>query len=238
MLSSEPLKKNSNVNRLLAGLTRRDRDQVLAVCTRVSLASGMILVEPGQPMVQVYFPIDCTICLTTPTEDCTQLGVSLIGHEGMLGSTLTTGIASLQVQASVQEGGDAWRISRNKFLLLLETLPLLRRRVSSYLHLTLDYLIRKSACCQFHLLEARLAYWLLMVHDRVDEDAFELTHKMLADLLGVRRVGITLAARALKSRGLISYRRGTITILDRDGLIAAACTCYGVTETSYERLLG
>ena len=238
MVSSEQVNKSTNVNRMLVGLTRRDREQVLAGCTRVVLTSGMILVEAGEAMAQVYFPIDCTICLTTPTETGIQLGVSLIGYEGMLGTTLSTGIAMLQVRASVQEGGDAWRISRNKFLILLAALPLLQRRVFSYLHLTLDYLIRKSTCCQFHLLEARLAYWLLMVHDRVDEDVFELTHKMLSDLLGVRRVGITLAARALQSRGLISYRRGYITILDRDGVIAAACTCYGVTEASYERLLG
>ena len=238
MVSLDKIKSSTNVNRLLAGLSRRDREQVLAGCTLVQLTSGMVLVEAGHPMAQVYFPIGCTICLTTPTESGTQLGVSLIGNEGMLGSTLTTGVASLLVQASVQESGEAWRISRNKFLLLLVAMPTLRRRISSYLHLTLDYLIRKPTCCQFHLLEARLAFWLLMMHDRVDDDFFEMTHQMLADLLGVRRVGITLAARALQARGLISYRRGDITILDRKALITAACSCYGVTETAYERLLG
>ncbi|MEO4045905.1 helix-turn-helix domain-containing protein [Pseudomonas sp. CAU 1711] len=154
----------------------------------------------------------------------------------MLGATLALDIATAPCRAVVQSGGWALRISPRQLRLELNHCPRLRQTLKRYLYLLLTQWAQAAVCGRFHEVEPRLARWLLMTADCSHADSFYLTHAYLADLLGVRRSGVTIAAGALQARGLIQYRRGHITILDHAGLQRAACECYAAMRESYARL--
>jgi CRP-like cAMP-binding protein len=225
-------------NRLLDQLPRRDREEILVHCEDVELAQGEILVEPGEPMAHVYFPRTSSIARVVEAGGGSSLGVELIGNEGMFGASLLLGIASSPAQAVVQGRGAAWKLSAARFRASLTEAGALRRAGHSYLFVLFDQLARTAGCTRFHLVEERLARWLLMTSDRAGSSAFHMTHEFLAHTLGVRRVGITRAATALQRRKLIHYARGEIVILDRKGLVKVACACYAADLASYRRVLG
>jgi CRP-like cAMP-binding protein len=225
-------------NRLLASLSARDLNLLLLKATLVQLSASEVLAEEGHDLRYVYFPVDCYIGVFASGSEMASMAVNLIGPEGMLGSLTMLGSRLLTGPAIVQGGGTSWRVSIQSFRALVDASDTFKRRIHWYLHETIFNLARQAACSHFHSIEARLARWLLMIHDRVEVDQFDLTHQMLADLLGVRRVGVTIAARALHTRALIDYSRGTITMLNRRGLVAAACSCYGVSEARFRKLLG
>lgn len=225
-------------NRLLAGLPKRDRLRVLAQARLVTLEANLVLVKDGQELRYVYFPVDCTISIFSPAEVTAPMAVSIIGYEGMVGGVMLLGAGLLPGAAVVLGAGTAWRISGKALAALVSEPGAVRRRLFLYLHLAVINLAQQAVCGHFHSIESRLARWLLMIHDRTDSDQFELTHQALADLLGVRRVGVSIAASALQTRNLIDYRRGVISLIDRKGLLATACDCYGVGERHYLKILG
>jgi CRP-like cAMP-binding protein len=177
-------------------------------------------------MRHVYFPSDCVVCLLTVVEGHRALEVGLVGREGMVGSRLALGITTASVRAMVQGTGTAVRIKSVCFLRELHRSPMLQRALLHFTDALMMQVTRTAACNRFHGVEARLARWLLMTRERVPSREFRLTQEFLADMLGVRRSGVTVAASALQGRKLIRYRRGMITILDQQGLEAAACSCY------------
>ena len=225
-------------NRLLASLPRKDRQRIVAGCEPVDLPLGAILAEPGERIRHVYFPTESFVSLTTPTDMGTTLEVGLVGNEGVLGISLILDVDVAPLHALVQGQGTALRMNTAPFRRELGQNRALERVMKRYLYVLLSQIAQTAACTHFHLIEARLARWLLMTHDRTHSDHFPITHEFLAFMLGVRRVGVTKAAGALQSRKLISYRRGDITILDRNGLEAASCGCYAVDRATYARVLG
>jgi CRP-like cAMP-binding protein len=236
-----PIQAVPATNRLLAALPGKDCQQLLARagCEPVELPLGEVLAKPGDPIRYVYFPTGSIISLVMPIDDSgVGLEVGLVGSEGMLGITLMLGVDVEPFHAVVQGEGPALRMTAAAFLRELDQSPVLQRELKRYLYVSIIQVAQTAACTRFHVVEARLARWLLMTQDRAHSDTFHVTHVFLAYMLGVRRVGITKAANALQQQKLISYHRGDITILDRDGLEAISCGCYRVGKETYERILG
>jgi CRP-like cAMP-binding protein len=227
----------SVANRLIENLPREDRSRIEQLCEPVDLVFGAVLCKRDQQLRYVYFPVTGFISLVTTLVGHRPLEMGLIGNEGMLGVTLMLGVDSAPMDAVVQGAGTALRMTAVQLRHELRDNPLLQRTLNRYLFVLMVQLAQSSACTHFHEIEPRLACWLLLTHDRAHADHFYLTHEFLADMLGVRRSGVTVAAGALQLRKLIRYRRGEISILDRDGLEAASCECYGALADDYARLL-
>ena len=224
-------------NRLLACLPRSDRQRLIAQCEEIELVESEVLCEPGDRIRHVHFPMGGFISQITPVEQTAGFEVGLVGREGMQGIAIALGVTIAPQRSIVQGSGSALRMPAAAFRRELARSPSLRRVLDRYLYVLMCQLAQTGACTRFHRLEPRLARWLLMSHDRTIGDTFHLTHEFLAFMLGMRRVGITVAAGALQKMGLISYVRGAITICDRAGLEAAACACYRIDRESYARLL-
>jgi len=225
-------------NRLLAALPRKDCEQLIANCEPIELVFAEVLYSAGELISHVYFPTASFISLITPIDDSDNLEVGLVGDEGMLGITLMLEVDVAPFHALVQGAGSALRITAPLFLRELEQSVALQKALKRYLYVSMRQLAQTAACTRFHVLEARLARWLLMTQDRAHSDKFHVTHVFLAYMLGVRRVGVTKAANSLQQQKLISYRRGDITIIDRVGLEAASCGCYLADKKTYVDILG
>jgi CRP-like cAMP-binding protein len=220
-------------NHLIALLPRRDRASLLAACQSVQLKVGTLLGAPGGATRYAYFPNDCVISLVTAVEHAPGLEVGMVGREGMLGAQLALGVQAIPLHALVQGTGTAWRIAVSPFRRELAGSQALQRSLQRYVYVLMAQLATAAACTRFHSVGPRLARWLLMTQDRVQSERFHLTHEFLAHMLGVRRVGITRAASDLQRGGAIGYSRGDITVLDRAGLEAAACSCYAADRQVY-----
>jgi len=218
----------SVANTMLAALPRKQYQRLFSGLESVALTFGEVLYEPGQRIRHVYFPNDSLVSLLTLVDNHLALEVGMVGCEGMVGVPLALGKHVSPVRALVQGGGTAMRMTSARFSEEIRRSPQLQQEVNRYTGALMAQITQTAACNRFHVVEARLARWLLMTRDRVRSDEFRLTHAFLGHMLGVRRVGVTMAARALQKRKLIRYSRGKIKILDRRGLEGAACSCYEV----------
>lgn len=225
-------------NRLLAALSQQDRAQMIAKCDRIHLIAGEYLYESGAPIRFVYFPTGSFASLLASTDRTSRIEVALIGAEGMLGMSCVLEVATAPFNALVQGTGSAWRMEMPEFRRQLEARPALSYRLARYFYVQMLDLAQMVTCTRFHLLEPRLARWLLMMSDRAHSDRFDVTQMLIALTLGVRRAGVTMAAASLQKRRLISYHRGSIEIRDRRGLERVACSCYANARQSYEYHLG
>jgi hypothetical protein len=226
-----------DTNRLLSALDCKDRTHVLAECEPVKLKVRDVLWEPGQRIRHVYFPLDTFVSQLIPVYGHDNLEVSLVGNEGMLGISLVLGVTTSHLQTVVQGSGSALRIHAASFDRTLALVPALRLQLTRYACVLQAQLAQTLVCNHFHALDRRLADWLLATQDRAGANSFYFTQKLLGQLLGVRRVGITNAAGVFQKRRLIRYSRGHITILDRPGLEKAACGCYRIGKGAYQSIL-
>jgi CRP-like cAMP-binding protein len=228
----EPAARRAPVeNSLLAAVPRETLRRLRARLEPVALTFGDVLYEPGDAIGHVYFPGTSVVSLLTLADGHLALEVGLIGREGMVGVPLMLGHPVSPVRALVQASGTALRMTAEDFHREFRLSLPLQQELYRYTHTLMAQISQTAACNRFHVVEQRLARWLLMTQDRVKSDQFRMTHEFLAHMLGVRRVGVTNAAHGLQQRKLIAYARGDITVLDRKGLEAAACACYEALRT-------
>jgi CRP-like cAMP-binding protein len=233
-----PLGMPGVVNHLIDIMPSRDRNRLLALCEPVEFSMSEILADSSTQSRHVYFPTGGFVSLLTPIDEPPVLEVGMVGSEGMLGIQIALGLTHGALHARVQGAGSAWRIAAVSFRAELIRSAALRRSLNRYVHVTMLQLTAVARCLRFHQIEARLARWLLMTHDRAHENNFVVTQDSIAYMLGVRRVGVTKAAMELQRRGLIEYARGQMTIVDRAALERAACTCYAADCKTYADFLG
>jgi CRP-like cAMP-binding protein len=228
-------KQVSVPNHLLDALPRKDYRKLLPALELVKLDFGQILYESHAQIRHVYFPIDCFVSMLTTVDAGRAAEVGLIGSEGMIGVPMALGIAVSPFRAVVQGGGTAMRLKTVDFRRSFGSSAALKREVFLFTHLLMIQVAQTAACNRFHVVTQRMARWMLMTRDRVNSNEFRITQEFLALMLGVRRVGVTVAMSALRARKVIAYRRGTVTILDHGGLVAAACGCYKTVKDAYSQ---
>ena len=227
----------SLANRLISALPTQERSLFLEQSELVELKLHAVLVRAGEPAEHAYFPIDSFVSVVLPVEDAPQLGVGLVGNEGMFNTSLALGVNTSSFTGLVQGAGRAFRIHRSALQERLEEGPTLRSVLNFYIDVCASHLSQQAACMNYHTVEQRLARWLLMTRDRAHSTELFLTHEVLALMLGVRRESVTQAASLFQRRGLISYSRGYVMLLDEAGLEAVACRCYQTDLMVYERTL-
>ncbi|MCL1091659.1 Crp/Fnr family transcriptional regulator [Shewanella profunda] len=218
-------------NLLIRHLPVAEQANILSQAELIQLNFADLLCQPGESYQYVYFPLTAFISLIAKLPKHPALEMGLIGYEGMLGATTLLSTRQVPSEAIIQGSGKAWRIPIAIFEELLAQSSNLRLILETYLHQLLCQLSQNAVCAHFHSVESRLARWLLMSHDRIQSNELFLTHKFLSDMLGVRRSSITEAAGELQNSGCISYNRGRLHILDRQGLLARCCSCYRTMRT-------
>jgi CRP-like cAMP-binding protein len=225
-------------NQLLSALPPTIRRRLLTQQVPVRLEPSTLL-EHGESIRHVYFPIDSVVSLLTArSAEDEALEVGLVGNEGMVGVWLLLGVDVAPMRALVLTSGFAWRLEAKTFRREMAANRNVRDTFNRYLYVQLVQLAQTAACTRFHVVESRLARSLLMTRDRVQSCEFHFTQHFLAHVLGVRRAGVSRAATSLRRRKLIRYSRGDVEITDERGLERAACGCYAADKKTYAGLIG
>jgi CRP-like cAMP-binding protein len=224
-------------NRLLAALPKKEYQRLLPELEEVEMPFAEVLYEPGERIRHVYFPNESIISLLAEVANRSTLEIGLIGNDGMSGISVFMGVDTSPHRAIVQGAGTARRMEAAALRKESGHMGPLHRLLHLYAHSLLTQVSQSVVCNRFHMVDARLARWLLMTGDRLGTDEFRLTQDFISNMLGVRREGVTAAAGRLQEQELISYVRGRIKILDRRGLEAVVCECYKVINDEYDRLL-
>ena len=224
-------------NQLLAALPPPDWDRWLPQLERVSMPLGQVVYESGRTLSHVYFPTTAIVSLLYVMENGASAEIAVVGHEGVVGISLFMGGESTPSRAVVQSAGEGWRLRaaaiKEEFNRSHPVMHLLLR----YTQALITQMAQTAVCNRHHSLDQQLCRWLLLSLDRLPGNELVMTQELIANMLGVRREGVTDAALKLQKLGLIRYARGHITVLDRPGLAARTCECYEVVKKEYDRLL-
>ena len=228
----------SRQNLLLSALSPDAFQRVEPALELVDLPLGHVLYESGSRQQYVYFPTSCIVSLLYLMEDGGTAEMAVTGYEGVVGVALFMGGETMPSRAVIQSGGQAMRMKARAMQLEFERGNSFHKSLLRYTMSLITQMSQTAVCNRLHKLDQQLCRWLLLSHDRLETDVLIMTHDLIANMLGVRREGVTLAAGHLQRAGLISYSRGHITILDRAGLEARVCECYHVIRQESDRLLG
>jgi CRP-like cAMP-binding protein len=225
-------------NHLLAVLPASEFQELKAYLTTVDLRAKDRLAEPNRPIETVYFPLDAVLSMAAVDRDGEAVEVGSVGCEGMTGLAALLGAEQSTSRVVVQVGGQAERMDAAVLRREVVHNDHFRRLLYLYVQAFMTQIAQSTACNRLHAAEQRLARWLLICRDRVGRDEMPITQETMAVMLGVRRATVTEAASKLQREGLIRYRRGVVAIMDRPGLEATTCECYGIVREEFDRLLG
>ena len=225
-----------NENRLLAALSAEESERLAPHLETVSLDLSEILFRPDEQIQHVYFPLNSVVSLLTDLEDGTGMEVGLVGREGMVGVSAFLGGNETKV-ATVQQQGASLRLRAEKLREEFRLGGALQDALLRYTHALMSQISQSVVCNARHQVEGRMARWLLMFHDRIEADEFELTHEFMSSMLGVRRASVSEVAEKLQEMKLIRYQRGHFVILDRKGLEKFTCECYPVVKEKFDDFL-
>jgi CRP-like cAMP-binding protein len=225
-------------NRLLDGLPPEEYQRLLGDATPATFKIKDVLLTPGRAIDRVYFPRGAVISLLTTMDDGSSIEIATVGNEGFVGVPVFLGAQAMGARDlyQVQVPGEAVTMDAQAFLAAAQRDPL-RGLVQRYAQALFTQVTQQVACNGLHSVEERCSRWMLLTHDRVGSDEFPLTQEFLAQMLGVRRASVTVAAGALQHAGFIRYARGRVTVIDREGLEDASCECYRIIRSEFDRLL-
>jgi CRP-like cAMP-binding protein len=233
-------RKNSmspKLNRLLAALPPADYGRILPELEPVTLPLGMVLYESGGTLGYVYFPTDSIISLLYVMEDGASAEIAVTGYEGLVGIALFMGGETTPSRAVVQSAGSGYRLKAALLKKEFDIGGALQHLALRYTQALITQMAQTAVCNRHHSVEQQLSRWLLLSLDRLPSNELSMTQDLIANMLGVRREGVTEAAGRLQKAGLIQYSRGHIVVLDRPKLEARVCECYAVVKKEYDRLL-
>lgn len=223
-------------NRLLDQLSDASWERLAPALQAVQLARKDIVGERGELAAHVIFPCGGVLSVLAYMENGAAVEVATVGHEGLFGIELVLGGERWTETTLCQVEGPALRMSGTAFRAALDSDPALRDLAQRFVIAYLAVVSQSVACNRLHNIEQRFARWMLMTHDRVDSDSFNLTQEFIADMLGVHRPSVSLVAGSFQKAGFIKYVRGTMSILNREGLEQASCECYRATQQAFARL--
>ena len=226
-----PAKNPSVTNQLLTALPKKDYQALDKHLEEVPLVFDEVIYRPNVLISDVYFPNSGIVSLLAGADERSTLEVGMVGSEGMVGLSVFLGVDASHNIAVVQGAGSAMKMKASTLRKECRNGSALPHLLQRYAHSLITQITQAAVCNQFHALEARLARWLLMMHDRMDGDGFQVTQNFLSNMLGVRREGVSLAASNLQKLDLVAYSRGRFKILDRAGLEAKSCPCYEIIKT-------
>ncbi len=231
------LQSDLHGNHLLGALPPQEWAAIAPHLELVQLRTEQLLCDSGQRIHHVYFPTTAIVSLLHTMEDGGSVEVAAVGREGMTGVPVLTGGDTMPTRVQVQCAGVAYRMSAGALREAFGRSDFLRRIMLLYMQALLTQVAQTAACNRHHSLSKQLARWLLIQIDRTPNDQLKVTQQMIADMLGVRREGVTEAAGKLHDAGLIHHSRGCIRVLDRAALEANACECYGIVKREFDRIL-
>lgn len=229
-----PWSPNLNQNHLLAALPPEELTRLAAQLVLVPLPLGEMLYEPGEPLRHAYFPTTAIVSLHYVTESGASAETAGVGNEGVVGISLFTGGNTTPSSAVVQTAGHAYKLERARLKQEFDRGGPLQQLMLRYTQSLITHMMQTAACNRHHTLEQQLCRWLLLTLDRVPTRELVMTQELIARMLGVRREGITEAAGKLQNAGIIRYRRGHITVLERQGLEDLTCECYAVIRKALD----
>jgi CRP-like cAMP-binding protein len=224
-------------NHLLEALPAEERKRIFPMLELVPMPLGHTVCEPGVPMRHVYFPTTCIVSLLYVMEDGASAEIAVVGNEGIVGVSLFMGGETTTSRAVVQSAGHAYRLQGQLLKDAFFRAGPMQRLLLRYTQALLTQMAQTAVCNRHHSVDQQLCRWLLLSLDRLPSNELTMTQELIANMLGVRREGVTEAAGNLQHAGLIEYHRGRITVVDRPGLEARVCECYEVVKKEFDRLL-
>ncbi|WNZ27192.1 Crp/Fnr family transcriptional regulator [Leptolyngbya sp. NK1-12] len=233
-----PAELDPKQNRLLAALSSEEYDRFSPYWEIVPLEFKQILYSPNEPISYVYFVLNAVVSMVQLDQSGSIVEVATVGKEGFVGVPVLLGATQMPGEGFSQVPGYAVRMRADIFTQEVTPKTELYALLLRYTQTLFNQIAQSAACNRLHSIEERFCRWMLMTHDRVGKDQFPLTQEFIAQMLGVRRAGVSVVASTIQRAGFISYKRGKMTILDRDGLESSTCECYRMIAAEFDRLIG